>query len=129
MLTYSEILSFKKRLRAFWAPEVERCGTVDVNREIIEVSNRSEDPKNTFAFQIEDLENGVKATWHSHPTTTANLSIDDYRFFQSWPEMIHFVVGVDEVRCYQVHDGIVYCVDDEEDYTSWQTEGTLQSTD
>ena len=117
MLSYSRILAFKEQLRGFWDPTLERCGTIDVNHQIVEVENQSKNPEFTFAFMMEDLENGAIATWHSHPTTSANLSIDDYRFFQSWPEMLHFIVGIDEVRCYQVHDGIVFCVDDEADYT------------
>jgi proteasome lid subunit RPN8/RPN11 len=124
MLTYSEILSSKELLRGCWDPVVERCGTI-TNLEVIEVLNRAQDPKNTFAFQIEDLENGAQATWHSHPVTSANLSIDDHRFFQSWPEMIHFVIGVDEIRCYQVQDGIVYNVEDEEDYSPREAQGAL----
>ena len=129
MLTFSEIQSFSIRLRGYWAPDVERCGVISRNLRIREVQNRSEDPKNTFAFQLKDLENGVKATWHSHPVTTANLSIDDYRFFQAWPEMLHFIIGVDGVRCYQVHDGIVYYVEDEADYSPRQDEGSLQPSD
>lgn len=117
MLSYSKILAFKEQLKGFWDPVVERCGTFDVNHKLIEVENRSKNPEFTFAFGIEDLEDGPVASWHSHPTTTANLSIDDYRFFQAWPEMIHFIVGIDEVRCYQVQDRIVFCVDDEADYT------------
>lgn len=125
MLTYSEILSFKEQLRGFWDPKAERCGIITVNQEIREVANQAEDPENTFAFRLEDLEDGVIATWHSHPKTSANLSIADYRFYQSWPEFIHFIVGVDEVRCYQVHDGIVYCVDEEADYTPRAPEEAL----
>ena len=129
MLTFSELETFKTRLEGFWEPGEERCGIVDLNLEIVEVQNRAEDPENTFAFQLKDLENGVKATWHSHPVTTANLSIDDYRFFQAWPEMLHFIIGVDGVRCYQVHDGIVYYVEDEADYSPRQDEGSLQPSD
>ena len=126
MLTFSELETFKTRLEGFWEPGEERCGIVDLNLEIVEVQNRAEDPENTFAFQLEDLENGAKATWHTHPSTSANLSIPDYRFFQSWPEMLHFIVGAEEVRCYQVLDGIVYCVEDEEDYSPRESEEALQ---
>ena len=118
MLSFSEIQAFKKQLQEYWDPVVERCGIIPSNRNVIEVVNQSKNPEYTFAFLFEDLDNDSLATWHSHPTTTANLSIDDLRFFQSWPEKIHFIVGIDEVRCYQVQDGIVFCVDDEADYTT-----------
>jgi len=117
MLKYSSLLNFKQQLLGFWHPSVERCGVITAEHRIIEESNRSEFPEHAFVFDEGVLEQGAIATWHTHPVTTANLSIDDYRFFQSWPEMIHFIVGPDEVRCYQVQDGIVFCVDDEADYT------------
>jgi proteasome lid subunit RPN8/RPN11 len=102
---------------------------ISVNLDIVEVPNRSENPEYTFAFDAEVLDDGPVATWHTHPNTTANLSIEDYRFFQCWPEMLHFVIGVDEVRCYQVHNGIVFCVDDEADYTPRASEETVQQAD
>jgi proteasome lid subunit RPN8/RPN11 len=116
MLTFSEIQNTKKLLTAFWSPNVERCGTI--NPDIVEQTNLAEDPQNFFQLAMEDLSpEVVLASWHSHPVTSANLSIEDYRFFQSWPKLFHFIIGVDEVRCYQVLDGIVYCVEEKEDYT------------
>lgn len=129
MLSFSEIQSFSGQLSGYWAADVERCGVITRTNTVLEVQNQAQDPKNTFAFQIKDLENDPKATWHSHPETTANLSIEDYRFFQSWPELVHFIIGVDGVRCYQVLDGIVYLVEDEADYSPRQDEGALQQTD
>ena len=126
MLSYSKIQDFRKQLRGYWDLEVERCGLVDVNLELVEVKNQSKNPEFTFAFLFEDLDNDSVATWHSHPKTSANLSIDDLRFFQSWPEKIHFIVGSDEVRCYQVQNGIVFCVDDEADYTPRTFEEALR---
>jgi proteasome lid subunit RPN8/RPN11 len=117
MLKYSSLLSFKQQLSAFWSPGAERCGVINTHHEILEVPNRSKNPEFTFAFDEEVLEDRPIATWHTHPETPANLSIEDYRFFQCWPEMLHFIIGGDEVRCYQVHNGIVFCVDDEADYT------------
>ena len=129
MLTFSEIQTLKRQLLGYWGAETERCGVIEANQIIAEVPNLSKDPKNTFTFRMEDLHNGVEATWHSHPVTAANLSIEDYRFFQSWPQMVHFIIGVDGVRCYQVIDGIVYCVEDEADYSPRQDEGALQQAD
>lgn len=122
MLKYSSLLNLKQQLNGFWSPGVERCGVIDANLEIIEVPNRSQNPEYTFAFDCDVLDDGPVATWHTHPATPANLSIEDYRFYQCWPAMIHFIIGSDEVRCYQVHNGIVFCVDDEADYTPRATE-------
>ena len=83
MFTYTEIQKFKKPLAEFWDPEVERCGIITAEGEIVEKTNRAADPARFFEFSIEDLE-GAVATWHTHPKSSANLSIDDYRFFQSW---------------------------------------------
>lgn len=129
MLKYSNLLSFKQSLLEFWSPGAERCGVIKENLDVLEVTNRSENPEYTFAFDVEVLDDGPVATWHTHPSTSANLSIEDYRFFQSWPEMLHFIVGHDEVRCYQVQNGIVFCVDDEADYSPRVSQETVQQTD
>lgn len=95
---------------------MELCGTILPDREIRDCKNLSTEPNRTFQFQLEDLE-GQLASWHSHPTGyNANLSIEDYGFFVSWPELLHFIVASDEVRCYTVEKGIVYLVDEEKDY-------------
>lgn len=85
--------------------------------EILEKPNRSSTPELLFEFHEDDLA-GAVATWHTHPTTTANLSIDDYRFFQSWPNFTHFIVSTTEVWCYVTSKQLVYLIDDEADFPS-----------
>ena len=128
MLPYSELLSISKQLQNFWEPGVERCGLVLDNLTIEEKSNHSKTPERSFAFDLVDLMLSSVGTWHTHPTTSANLSIDDYRFFECWPNKLHWIVSQGEVWCYLVKDGIVYCVD-EEDYSAWSSQGSVQSPD
>jgi len=115
MLTFSEIQQFKKQLTGNWHPDVERCGVINLEHQVLEVTNHSDTPERTFTFVIEDIEGNV-ATWHSHPSGSANLSIDDYRFFQSWPNQMHFIICQSEVRCYIVSNGLVHLIDEEKDY-------------
>lgn len=117
MFTYSEIQNFKTPLAELWDPGVERCGIITATGEIQEKRNRASDPTRFFEFDIKDLE-GAVATWHTHPQSTANLSIDDYRFFQSWPELTHFIVSLTDVRCYLTSKGLVHLVDEEKDHPS-----------
>ena len=120
MPTYSRILSCAERLRELWDPEVERCGTLTKGLKITEVENLAEDPANQFKMTMAQIEKGF-ATWHSHPRNDANLSMADWTFFLSWPEKLHFIVHSGEVRLYYVEDGIVYQVDDEEEYNGIAT--------
>ena len=115
MLTFSEIQGFKKKLIGHWDPTVELCGVITPEGEIVEKPNLSSEPENRFEFALEDLE-GAVATWHTHPSGSANLSIDDYRFFQSWPNQTHFIISHDEVRCYTTWDDLVYLVEQEKDH-------------
>lgn len=128
MLTFCEIQSFKSKLRKHWDPEVELCGIVNEAGEIEETKNVSGDPKNRFEFLLEDL-NRAQVSWHSHPSGTANLSIADYRFFQSWPSLTHFIVSIDEVRCYGVHEGMVYLIEQENDHPLWAPRQEVSSQD
>lgn len=114
MLSYSEIQEYKKKLFGQWKPGDERLG-VFRNGELFETVNQAEDPEKFFEFLEEDLE-GAEATWHTHPQSNANLSIEDFWFFKSWSNLVHFIVSNTEVRCYLVFKGLVYSVDAEEDY-------------
>jgi proteasome lid subunit RPN8/RPN11 len=44
------------------------------------------------------------ATWHTHPTEDANLSVLDWMSFVSRPELLHFIVSKDEIRGYSVNE-------------------------
>jgi len=117
MLTFSEIQKFKKKLRDRWDPQIELCGVISPKKRVRQTKNLSDTPESTFLFDGKDLE-GAIASWHSHPDGTANLSIADYRFFQSWPNQAHFIISSDEVRCYTVEKGLVYFIEQEKDLPS-----------
>ena len=129
MLTFSRLQSLRLQLLGFWSPEVERCGVVHPDLRIEEVQNRSPTPELTFLVTREDLDRPIEATWHTHPATSANLSVLDHHFFMAWPHLLHFIVGQREVRCYQVLNGVIYCVDEEDDYSPRLPEGSVSSRD
>lgn len=105
---------FKEKLKGCWDPKVELCGVISPDQEIISSTNRSKTPELTFEFTLEDLE-GTIGTWHSHPSGSANLSLMDYQFYQSWANKTHFIISASEVRCYVVSDGLVYQIEQEKD--------------
>lgn len=114
MLTFSEIQDFKKLLKAKWTPDLERCGTISAEGEVLESTNLADDPSINFEFPEGDLEQAI-ASWHTHPVGDANLSLPDYWFFKSWSNIVHFIIYRDDVRCYVSLDGIMYSVDEEDD--------------
>lgn len=77
---------------------------------VVEVENICSDPENGFEVSAEDL---VKygetalASWHTHPGASSNLSADDFVAFLNYPNMKHYVVGMDGVKCYVVENGKV----------------------
>lgn len=93
-----------------WNAQVERCGFVLLDGEVVEVTNSHPDPASGFRMAAEDWERYrtlIAATWHTHPRTGANLSMVDYCLFLSQPEWAHYVVSRDTVRCYYVEGGKV----------------------
>ena len=89
----------------------ERVGFVLEDGSLVEVENIAPDPDKAFLVCAEDVikhEDAV-ATWHTHPSDTANLSAGDYETFVFFPDMLHFIVGTDGVRSYKVENGRVLC--------------------
>ena len=88
----------------------ERCGFVLKGNRLVEVKNIHPDPENGFEIDPEAIirhEDQLKGTWHTHPTTNATLSKDDYACFLNWPHLEHYIISKDEVRRYVVENGIV----------------------
>lgn len=106
---------------------METCGVIAEGK-IRQTRNASPTPETNFEFLLSDLD-AVDATWHTHPTTSANLSVDDWYFFQTWPGLLHFIVSSSEVRCYTVIDGEVYGIDEEADHPAWVPEGPVPPSD
>lgn len=96
----------QKKLKA--KDSVERCGVILSTGKIIECKNIAEEPENSFEIGPEDMiREGVVATWHTHPRTSANLSVDDYAGFLNWPNLTHYIVSREAVRAYTVLHGMV----------------------
>lgn len=123
MLPFSEIQEFKRSLQSRWREGVEVCGIITPEGEIEETENLSETPRETFEFRPEDLGRAA-CSWHTHPQSSANLSIDDFHFFKSWFSLTHFVISKTEVRCYIVLEDQVYQIDEEEDHPAWISGGS-----
>ena len=88
----------------------ERCGLILKGNKIIEVPNEHPEPAKGFKIPVEALhenEENLIGTWHTHPGDTANLSQEDYNGFCQWPELKHYIIGVDSVRCFEVADGLI----------------------
>lgn len=83
----------------------ERCGLI-LESGLLEIENIAPDPYNFFAMPESVMHHsGIIGTWHTHPNTDPNLSVDDYRFFTNYPELNHFVIGNHETWRYYVQDG------------------------
>jgi len=89
----------------------ERGGFVLDDGTLLELPNRSDTPTEGAMLDIPDdqlhLITRAVATWHTHPGTTANLSVGDHETFVSWPALKHAIVGTDGVRWYGVKNGAV----------------------
>ena len=88
----------------------EQCGLVMKNGEILELPNIH--PKPLDAFRIDPTQvvlhyKDAVATWHTH-LGPAMLSGADYAMFLNWPDLLHYIVGDDEVKCYKVKDGAIF---------------------
>ena len=75
-------------MRKFWVNTVERCGLLLDGGKIVELKNTSDTPGHNFLVDGKDFERheGIVATWHTHPRTSANLSVMDWAMFKQFPE-------------------------------------------
>lgn len=83
--------------------------------EIVELPNKFEDPANSFLMVETDYaeyKEEIVATWHTHPRTSANLSVEDYLMFKTKPDWYHYIVSETEVWCYFVKNGKVILYED-----------------
>lgn len=86
-------------------PGAERGGVILTDGTVIEFENKAQDPSQVFFPDMADLLPYVDllyATWHTHPSGTANLSVEDTQTFLAWPQLKHAIVGSDGVRWYAV---------------------------
>lgn len=94
----------------FWNPIVERFGFVLRDGSAVELKNESPTPSTHFQVDADKAsvyEDRAVATWHTHPRNNVNLSADDYWFFLSKPELLHYIVTETRMRCFSVRNGKV----------------------
>jgi proteasome lid subunit RPN8/RPN11 len=99
-------------LKKFYDPreKKEKCGLILMDGTIVSSKNLCGDPEKGFILDPADLvryEDNLYGTWHTHPGGTANLSEEDWFGFQQWPDLKHFVIGVDGVRCFVVEGSLI----------------------
>lgn len=114
-----------------WNPLNERCGFILNDGTVVECQNIHEDPEIGFEIStssIRQYEGQISATWHTHPRTSPNLSVEDYRAFQAWPKWFHYIIGEHEFWCYYVRNNAVILLD-EDDHSAWLPEGSSPRTD
>lgn len=96
------------------ADTVEHCGLVLTDGTILETLNTHTTPENGFVIPAKEMlkhEDQLLGTWHTHPNDVANLSQSDFAGFSQWPQLQHFIVGVDGVRCFKVGNGLIVELD------------------
>lgn len=84
----------------------ERVGVILHNGVVIEVENKAENPDESFDVDPQvmiEYEDQIKGTFHTHPGASAQLSGEDYQAFSNWRKLIHYIVGNDGVRAYEVN--------------------------
>jgi proteasome lid subunit RPN8/RPN11 len=97
-------LSIQDQLLPLRSGPKERCGFVMKTGEVLELENVHPEP--TLGFRISPAEvvkhcNEAAATWHTHEER-AYPSGADFLTFVNWPNLVHYIVGSDGVRCYKV---------------------------
>ena len=81
----------------------EKIGFI-VDSCIIEVKNIASDPFNNYMMSTQDIiyyTPIATALWHTHPNEKSNLSDEDYVTIKNWPNLKHYIIGSDGVRCYK----------------------------
>ncbi len=98
-----------EKLSKFHSPDgPERCGVILSTGDVLELENVHPEPQDSFAIlESELLREGVVGTWHTHPRTGPNLTVEDYKAFSEWPQLKHYVVAAQEIWCFQVENGIL----------------------
>ena len=89
----------------------ERVGfLLGPEKEIVEVDNICSDPVNGFCVKGSDLLKYVDTatgSWHTHPGSSSNFTIEDQKSFLSYPHLSHYIIGIDGVSCYVIKNGKV----------------------
>lgn len=98
------------KLLSMFEGKNERVGFVLTSGEVVECTNISETPEESFLVSPDEAvlyADDATSTWHTHPGRDNNLSMMDYEMFLSWNTLTHFIVGVNGVKQYYVENGDV----------------------
>lgn len=90
----------------------ERCGLILTDDTIVEVKNIANDVVMGYLMDPTEVlpyltEGKIKGTWHTHPTSSPDLSGEDLKGFLAWPNLVHYIVSHEGVNCYRVDKGAV----------------------
>lgn len=99
-----------KALRTYWSDRVERCGFILTNGQVIEVENVANNPETEFEIAesvFNEYADEIKATWHTHTGTNANLSLEDYLTFLAFPEYQHWIVSAKKTVLFGIEENSV----------------------
>ncbi len=94
----------------FYGAGPERIGFVLKDGQVVETQNVCHDPLNGFDFRGEDLlqyADDAHGAFHTHPDVSSNLTEEDRRSFLDYPDLVHYIVGLDGISCYEVKNGSV----------------------
>jgi proteasome lid subunit RPN8/RPN11 len=94
--------------------EEEQCGIILKDGSVLPSKNLHEHPEDAFRIDpalLLKYEDDLYGSWHSHPKGKANLSQADYLSFLRWPNLKHYIQGVDGTRCFVVENGLVVEID------------------
>lgn len=92
----------------------ERCGIVLNSGEIVELTNSSSYPYNSFTISAQDVQpyqEQISATWHTHPRGPNNLSIDDYNTFMDLKDLHHLIITHRSISIYKSDGEYVMNID------------------
>jgi proteasome lid subunit RPN8/RPN11 len=118
-------------ISTYFNTKEERIGLILKDDSVVELRNVSPQPDQFFDYSPEEfskLIEDAKATWHTHPSGQCNLSIEDRIFFLSWPKLLHYIVGGNDIWCYRVLNGMVV-LDEKDDHSPRSSGGQAPSPD
>jgi proteasome lid subunit RPN8/RPN11 len=86
----------------------ELCGVIMRDGTIKVLENVHPEPRDNFAMDATTLgDPEVVATWHTHPRSSPNLTVADFRAFRQFPRLRHYIVGLSEIWCYRMQGDIL----------------------
>lgn len=83
----------------------ERVGLILRSGELVEVQNCSAEPEKSFLVLADDILphlDEMVGIFHTHPNGGLEPSPADIYGFRQWPELDHWIVAPEGVRCYRV---------------------------